>query len=410
MDQHGISKLNLKRQNRMQVLNILKQQGPISRIDIAAALKLTRAAVTIITNEMIEQGVLHEIGEMQYINEKIPKGRKKILIDINHNYKFSLGALIEDNQVSVGLSNISGEVLDKKYLSFEKEINASTIIDFIENSGKEILANNCLSDENVLGFGIGIIPSMHKTLGITVDDDGNADYSHIAKALETNTSIPVIIDNSIKALALANIDYQKIKSINQHNFVFIQFGDSFNFINVNSNEPQASNVNYTYLINKMIVNPNGEKVDNYPQGSVISELTNHALLTKVKRIYSKENTPELFALTEGNIENITLELCEEAANRHDDNIHEIFFTATKYIAILIHNLICSESPQKIVLHNFFSSEEKFEVFKNELNKTSCPEVADIIEMSFIDDKQGFLGGCALVTRQLFYRQGGYDRA
>ncbi|NLZ47058.1 MAG: ROK family transcriptional regulator, partial [Clostridiales bacterium] len=50
MDQVGISKLDLKRQNRMQVLKILKQQGPTSRIDIAGILELTRAAVTIITN------------------------------------------------------------------------------------------------------------------------------------------------------------------------------------------------------------------------------------------------------------------------------------------------------------------------------------------------------------------------
>lgn len=51
MEQHGISKLDLKRQNRMQVLKILKQRGPTSRIDIASMLELTRAAVTIIIKQ-----------------------------------------------------------------------------------------------------------------------------------------------------------------------------------------------------------------------------------------------------------------------------------------------------------------------------------------------------------------------
>ena len=73
MEQHGISKLDLKRQNRMQVLKILKQKGPTSRIDIAAALELTRAAVTIIPNEMIEQGIITEIGEFKHISEKAPQ-------------------------------------------------------------------------------------------------------------------------------------------------------------------------------------------------------------------------------------------------------------------------------------------------------------------------------------------------
>ena len=78
MEQHGISKLDLKRRNRMQVLKILKQRGPTSRIDIAGTLELTRAAVTIITNEMIEQGIIQEIGEYKHVTEKAPRGRKKI--------------------------------------------------------------------------------------------------------------------------------------------------------------------------------------------------------------------------------------------------------------------------------------------------------------------------------------------
>ena len=60
MEQFGISKLDLKRRNRMQILKQLQQHGPTSRIDLSSSLELTRAAVTIITNEMIEQGVLYE--------------------------------------------------------------------------------------------------------------------------------------------------------------------------------------------------------------------------------------------------------------------------------------------------------------------------------------------------------------
>lgn len=78
MDKQGISKLDLKRQNRMQVLRLIQREGNASRIDMAATLELTRAAVTIITNELIEEGILYEMGEQKYaFNERIPKGRKK---------------------------------------------------------------------------------------------------------------------------------------------------------------------------------------------------------------------------------------------------------------------------------------------------------------------------------------------
>lgn len=63
MNDCGISKLDLKRRNRMQILKVVREQGPISRVDISAILGITRAAVTIITNEMIDQHILQEVGE-----------------------------------------------------------------------------------------------------------------------------------------------------------------------------------------------------------------------------------------------------------------------------------------------------------------------------------------------------------
>ena len=50
MELQGISKLDLKKRNRMQILRVIRESGPISRVDIASSMKITRAAVTIITN------------------------------------------------------------------------------------------------------------------------------------------------------------------------------------------------------------------------------------------------------------------------------------------------------------------------------------------------------------------------
>ena len=98
MEKRGISKLDLKRRNRMQILRIIREYGPISRVDVASALEITRAAVTIITNEMIEEGVLVEIGEAPINAEKLQKGRRKILIDINVNSRFALGATVDEKE------------------------------------------------------------------------------------------------------------------------------------------------------------------------------------------------------------------------------------------------------------------------------------------------------------------------
>ena len=102
MELQGISKLDLKKRNRMQILRVIRESGPISRVDIASSMKITRAAVTIITNEMINEGVLYEVGEAPVSLENLQKGRRKILIDINENFKFAFGASISDELICVG--------------------------------------------------------------------------------------------------------------------------------------------------------------------------------------------------------------------------------------------------------------------------------------------------------------------
>ena len=62
----GISKLDLKRINRMQVLRTVWEAGPISRVDLSQMLQITRASITQITNAMIAEGILVEIGEAPY--------------------------------------------------------------------------------------------------------------------------------------------------------------------------------------------------------------------------------------------------------------------------------------------------------------------------------------------------------
>ena len=148
MEQRGISKLDLKRQNRLQILRVVHENGAISRVDIASQLQLTRAAVTIITNEMISEGVLQELGEAPIELDKLQKGRRKILIGINATNKFALGATISEGYVSVGLSTLDAEVLDKAMMPIGEETTNQDVMDFIVSSCNDMISNSCLSQQD----------------------------------------------------------------------------------------------------------------------------------------------------------------------------------------------------------------------------------------------------------------------
>jgi len=408
MEQHGISKLDLKRRNRMQVLKILKQRGPTSRIDIAGTLELTRAAVTIITNEMIEQGIIAEIGEYKHTTEKAPRGRKKILIDINHHYKFALGVTIEEDIVSVGLSTLSGAVLDKRNLPIDSKTPKDTIFDYIRASVKEVLADNCLKKENILGIGFGIFPTMYQRLGIEVKN-GEPDYAKAEEYVRSYTTLPLVFDNSVKGTSMANIDFQKSKDPDRHNIAFLQYGSNLNFVVTNLNDPIISYDNRTDFVDKIIIDPQSDELCKCGRrGCAENEITPHAIIAKVRKVFSREATPALYDLCEGDPARITLAGVIEAKNKGDKGIAEIYEAVNHLTAVLLNNLFFSTNPQKLVLHKFNIGEEEFAHLIDAVKSVAGESVASKIELSIIEDKHRFLSGCALAIRELFFNRGGFD--
>lgn len=410
MQQHGISKLDLKRQNRMQILRILKQQGPTSRIDIANMLDLTRAAVTIITNEMISQGIIHEIGEYQNINEKVSRGRKKILIDINQNYKFVLGVLIDEDMISVGISTLAGAVLDKRNLGIKRDIVYQEILDFIIESVNSILVDNCLQLDEILGIGFGVFPGMFKNAGVEILDNGEPDYTRLAVDIYERFEIPLIFDNSIKGMAMANIDFNTEKDINSHNIAFLRYGESLHFAVADLNGSVSFNDNRTDFVNKIIIDPSANEYDTLSGGSVKEEISRAGVKKKIIDAYSRENTPLLYELTEGDVGRVGYETIKTAALSGDKIISEIINNSVKLGAVLLNNLYYYANPHRIVLHNLRTNDDEFEHIKRETTKIAGEKVASKLVMSIIDKKHGFLAGCAIAIRELFFTRGGFDMA
>lgn len=406
MEQHGISKLDLKRQNRMQVLKILKQKGPASRIDIAATLALTRASVTIITNEMIEQGVIVELGEYKHTQEKAPRGRKKILIDINDNYKFALGVYIDTDIVSVGLSTISGQILDKKNYELSSESDLNNILSYVRSGIKSVLQNNCLSENNVLGIGVAVFPKMYKILEVE-EICGKYDFSRLEKKFSRIIHVPVVADNSVKAVAMANIDFAKDKKANRDNLAVFQYGSQLYFSMIGLNDYTSKYDNCCTFVNKMIVNPGSRNVCTCGRrGCAESEISFKVLKDKIVREYERDATPILYKLTNGDSSKINSETVFRAYRSGEKSVCDIIEHAIYCTAILINNLVIITNPQKLILHGVPISDDLYIHMKKVIEEVAGKAVAERVQMSRLDKNISFLSGAALAIRQIFYNSGG----
>ncbi len=94
----------------LQVLQLIQQYGAISRVEIANKLHMTRASVTLLIHEMMEKGVLEDIGTCPTSEGK---GRRKLLMDVHPSRWLLIGISIQGNHLVVWTDNLGHEYAGK---------------------------------------------------------------------------------------------------------------------------------------------------------------------------------------------------------------------------------------------------------------------------------------------------------
>lgn len=406
MEQFGISKLDLKRRNRMQILKQLQQHGPTSRIDLSSSLELTRAAVTIITNEMIEQGVLYEKGEAVSAGQKATRGRKKILIDINKNFRFAFGIAIDGLKIHIGLSNISGEVLEKRQLRIQpNDMNEITLHNIFVNM-KEMMAYNCLEEKQILGIGVCLNNRAMRIMKV-YDGSGVPNYSELRQEFEKAFQIPVAFDSMISGIALAEVDFM-CPNISTTNLVVIRFSDNIDATIMVNNEIYRGYHNQAMNIAHMIVKPDGERCSCGHKGCALNEFSDDAVYVRIVNAFSKENTPLLYDYVGGNVNLLRVAGIVDYIFLNDPGVMAIFKDCVKSFAVFINNIASLADPEKIV---FFGAQFEREQFMMLLKEISAEYLGEEILKRVISCRlkhnEIFLSGCALAVRKFFIQKGGF---
>ena len=405
MNDYGISKLDLKRRNRMQILRVIRENGPISRVDISAMLHITRAAVTIITNEMIAQSILEEVGEEpQDPSNEIRKGRRKILLDINPTYRFALGVYIDEASISIGLTTLNAQALDKRSLTLEPDASSSDITEQIAITVRKMLQNSCLHVEDIVGIGIGVMPSMWNRVHAVVKA-GNLDFSELEQAVEQACNLPVYIGNAISLFAMASINYAEHygQPVNQ---VFLHAGPVFHIAVIQNNQLVNGFQRYTHVVERFCVHPNGKPLDGYPNGSVKAELSKQSMVEDVATIYGKDETPALYALTEGDMEAVSLPLLLTAWDQGDLALESLVKHYLDMLCCLLINVLQAYFAQKVYLHNFGFNERHLEQIRQHMASIAGEAEADRIALSAIEERYHFMCGCCYAIQRGFFMKGG----
>jgi len=189
---NSVMDLNVvKKNNRSVILNVLRDRGCLSRKDIADITGLSPGAVTTISNEMLSEGALIEVGTASGNGRA---GRKKILLDINKKHRFIIGINIEKENTIISISNLSLEMLTTTRIKTNSRTDPERFLEEIVEESKSLLWKLDISKSSVLGIGVGIAGKVDSVNGVSEYAYGVWNKSvKVREILEALYNIPVVV-------------------------------------------------------------------------------------------------------------------------------------------------------------------------------------------------------------------------
>ena len=389
MDSKGISKLDLKRRNRRQILFAIRQAGQLARVDIAAQLSLTRAAVTIITNQMIAQNILEDLNSPLPVNADEPKkkGRKKTMIRIKPTYKYALGAVINAQNLSVGISNLANEVVGKANMALTDQTTYKEIVSFIVSASKRLMKRNSLTAQMVLGLGIGVVPSRQELMQAK-EADGQIVFDTLCSQLEKDLGMPVCAECAVNLYAMANTDYSSETGAAQ---LLLYSGKTYHCAVVRDHASGACTAE-NVPVERMVIRPAGAKAEGYPDGSVYAEMSPETLLSRIQQATGRT---------------LTAQEVNEAYEQGDEEIIACLRAQLDQLAILIYNLCLTYRADRMTMQGFDFCEAARDYVRTALDALGGNDMK--VVYSRITPETAFLAGCCLAAEKQFYELGGMQQ-
>jgi predicted NBD/HSP70 family sugar kinase len=197
--------------NRQIILNYIREEGPISRAQIARITALQRSTVSLIVEELVDAKLIKEIiGESS-------GGRPPQLLSLKTSNAVAIGVDLGKKKTIVATTDLSGRLLEKKEFATSRNFS-DTISQIIDCSLYFIDKNNGSID------GIGIsVPGMVEPISGEVLIIPHMDWRRpkIVEMVQKATGLPVKIENDANAAALAELWFGRPEISNVRDFIVV---------------------------------------------------------------------------------------------------------------------------------------------------------------------------------------------
>ncbi len=207
--------------NRSIVLDMIRRGGRISRTDLARRSALTKPTVSAIVEDLIADGIVHEVG----FGQTVPTGgRRARLLEFNECSAAYLGVRFGVHTTTVAISDARGAIVASK--------DVATVVGNAEASVESAVAlvDEVLAAANVprkrlqvAGVAVGGLVDFRTGVCVLSPNLGWKNFA-LREAFEARLELPVVVNNVTAAAALAEGRLGAAQGLRTYVWVYVGTG------------------------------------------------------------------------------------------------------------------------------------------------------------------------------------------
>lgn len=203
---------SLRKVHRMLALKNLLFENHSSRKSLAEDLGISSMAMTRISNDLINAGLVSENGVIK--NNNIP-GPNQINLTINKNSVFGVGIVLSAFKTEIGIVGANGEIVISDNIELSDISDGKKAIQTLTKKVRDLINLKKIADSRILGVGISVAADLD-TLKNKILGAGYLGWKpfDIKKTVEDHLSLPTFIEKIPSALILAETSIGCAKRLN----------------------------------------------------------------------------------------------------------------------------------------------------------------------------------------------------
>ncbi len=384
--------------NTKLILRVIREYSPISRSEIVEKTNLTAATVSRIVNKLIKYKLVKETGYAESSG-----GRKPVLLELNPDSVLTVGVDLEIDEINGVIIDLNGKILNKSRI----DISGKTSQDYILNKVNEVIGKLLAESDymnRIIGIGIGMHGLVDNAGGISIYPPAFGWREvPVADIIKAKYDLPVIIENNVRALTLAEKWFGAGNNFN--NFICIKVGAGIGSgIFVDGRLYRGAD-NYAGEIGHTTVDEDGSVCSCGNYGCLESMASNSAIIKRTLKMLKQGAASKINGLIKNNLDNLDEEIIFLAAEQGDVLARQVLQDTGRYLGICVANLINILNPEAVIISGdvVMVGDIVLESLKSTVHNRALSDPAKYVKIvkSTMNKEGVAIGASTLIMESLF---------